>query len=523
LIDYLIIGSGPAGTAAAYALRNTNCVVADPGFRPERESSLRGDLFELRRSREDLFEDLIGANFEALHNIHNPPMSLKLKAPGMRFIVRGQEELSPVEPGTFETTMSFAQGGLANAWGAGVYRFSEADLACFPIGLADLNPWYNEAAELMGIAGAHDDLAPWFGKLDEKLLPPVRLSSFFGEMLSAYEKRREFANSRGIYLGRSRLAVLTQPYRGRPEYAYQNLDFFRAWDRAVYNPAFTLEELVSANAVRYERGCLAISWKEHDSCIEVTAKRLSSGTIETFRTRHLIVAAGALNTARLALASAGGTARRLPVMDNPMSCIPLVRLARIGRARDPYDSAIGQLNMIYAGPGAAETLQGTLYGTAGPLRSDVALQFPLSLRANLACARYLTPAVGFLMLFYPDSPSNANYLQLKDSGMLRIVHQQPERGRVERELIRVFRKLGYLSSLRICQFPRMGAGLHYAGCLPMKANPGPFETGPDGRLYGTRRVFVVDGAVFPRLPAKNLTFTIMANAMRVANSLRARE
>jgi choline dehydrogenase-like flavoprotein len=60
---------------------------------------------------------------------------------------------------------------------------------------------------------------------------------------------------------------------------------------------------------------------------------------------------------------------------------------------------------------------------------------------------------------------------------------------------------------------------HLAGTLPMRERPGPLESGPDGRLAGTRRVFVADPAAFPTLPAQNLTFTAMANAMRVADGL----
>ena len=41
-----------------------------------------------------------------------------------------------------------------------------------------------------------------------------------------------------------------------------------------------------------------------------------------------------------------------------------------------------------------------------------------------------------------------------------------------------------------------------------------------GRLEGTSRVYVTDGSAFPRLPAKNLTYTIMANALRVADGIR---
>jgi choline dehydrogenase-like flavoprotein len=53
----------------------------------------------------------------------------------------------------------------------------------------------------------------------------------------------------------------------------------------------------------------------------------------------------------------------------------------------------------------------------------------------------------------------------------------------------------------------------------MRQTPGEYETHPDGRLQGTRNVHIVDGACFSALPSKNLTFTIMANAMRIARGL----
>jgi choline dehydrogenase-like flavoprotein len=39
---------------------------------------------------------------------------------------------------------------------------------------------------------------------------------------------------------------------------------------------------------------------------------------------------------------------------------------------------------------------------------------------------------------------------------------------------------------------------------------------------GIDNLFVVDGSVFPRLPAKPMTFTVMANAGRVGAEIAAR-
>jgi len=49
-------------------------------------------------------------------------------------------------------------------------------------------------------------------------------------------------------------------------------------------------------------------------------------------------------------------------------------------------------------------------------------------------------------------------------------------------------------------------------CETMKG----FATDPTGRLQRTRMVFAIDASTFPLLPAKNLSLTIMANAMRIA-------
>ena len=51
----------------------------------------------------------------------------------------------------------------------------------------------------------------------------------------------------------------------------------------------------------------------------------------------------------------------------------------------------------------------------------------------------------------------------------------------------------------------------------MTRDPGVLQTDRDGRLHGTRRVHVVDGAALTSLPAQNSTYTIMANAHRIGS------
>jgi len=522
--DAIVVGAGPAGVMAARSLAGKRVLILDVGRQPDSLPDLAGDLYSLRQSQPDLFDLLIGKDFDSLHNLHNEPLSLKLKAPLMRYIVDDARSLAPVRSQNFNATMSFAAGGLANAWGAGVYRFTARDLEGFPVGKPELEPFYDELTEHMGVSGANDDLTPSFGN-DPALQPPIELSRFASDLQTGYQRKRALFARLGVSIGRTRLAVLTRPHRGRPPYNYGNFEFFRPHDPSVYNPVYTLRELIRAGHVRYEPQHLVLRFAQSADDVTVTTRNLQTGAHEVFESRTLILAAGALNSAKLVLESNNDHETRLPLLDNPMTCLPLFRPNRIGQALDTYDSSLGQLILIHEFQGTV--LQGSVYGTAGPLRSDILFELPFSITANLAWLRRTAAATGLLMMFYPADPHPDNYLQLATDGALELrcgqpVTKGPARGVGEKALIPALRKIGFYTAAALCQYPPMGSGIHYAGTLPMREKPGRYELYPDGRLHGSQNIYVVDGACFPRLPAKNLTLTIMANAMRIASRLRHR-
>jgi hypothetical protein len=325
-----------------------------------------------------------------------------------------------------------------------------------------------------------------------------------------------------VTLGRPRLAVLTQPHNGRAAYEYGNLEFFRPHDPAIYTPAYTIDEMIQAGEIDYRGGQLVTHYRETEDGVEVRSRSLTTGAEETHRARHLLLGAGALNTARIVLNSNRDYETRLPALDNAMACIPFFQLSRVGAALATEDTSLAQLNLIAEDDEWGEPLQASLYGTTGPLRSDILFGLPLSFRANLAWTKYLAPATGLLMLFYPGRASATSYVRLRPSTGLEAeleVEFAPEPPHaVERRLIRLLRKMGYVTHAALIQRPGSGAGLHYAGTLPMRATPTRYQTDSSGLLFGTRRVYIVDGACFTRLPSKNLTFTIMANALRIGRA-----
>src|SRR6185437_7247652 len=146
---------------------------------------------------------------------------------------------------------------------------------------------------------------------------------------------------------------------------------------------------------------------------------------------------------------------------------------------------------------------------------DVLFSLPFSARANMSVTKYFAPAMGVAMLFFPAPESAGNYLRLTESGALEIHFDAVPPHPAAAQLQKTLRRLGYLTHSSLIQRPPMGAGLHFAGPLPMSPAPHRYQTDANGLLSETRGVYIIDGANLPRLPAKNLTLTIMANALRI--------
>jgi choline dehydrogenase-like flavoprotein len=519
--EVIIVGSGPAGVSAALELRDRNLLILDVGFRaPALPHELKQNLYDLKKSTEDLSTVLLGEKFESLNNVVSTFLTPKLKGPLLRFVTRDWRQLSPIDSSEFEGLLSFAAGGLSNAWGSGVYRFNDRELKNFPIKAFDLDPFYDRLTSEIGISGCDDDLTPFFGST-QGLLPPIELDRLSSEVLKRYSKRRRLISQAGIYIGKPRVALLTKALGERQAYDYHGLEFFKPNIPAVYNASYTLRELEKQSNITYRSGFLVQRYEETSEGVRVLARNINTNITEEFFARKLVLAAGTISTSKIVLSSYDDNSTRLPLLDNAISFVPFIAPRFIGSSQERRFFAGVQLNVVYDKDEIDAPIQGSFYGPTGILRSDLLLDLPLSIKGNLTAVKYLTPALGVLQLFYPDAPNANNYLKLNSNGALEIRYQKKAFGRIEKHFISTFRKLALFSLSSLCKYPAPGNSYHYAGTLPMKTQPqNRYETSVNGRLFGLKHVFVVDAANFPFLPSKNHTFTIMANSMRIAHQLK---
>ena len=533
--EVLIVGSGPSAVHAAEPLVEAGLAVTmlDVGHEDRRYAPLIPDLpfHDLRRSDPRQHRYLLGDDLEAL-----PLGRVRVGAqltPPRSHVLRDVAALTPLESTSFAASESLALGGLGAAWGAAAIEFDERDLRGLPLAREDLAAHYDAVARSIGLAGARDDLLRYYGDC-ASLLPPLEVDPSVEHLMRRYERRRVRLNRRGFFLGHPRLAVLSRDLGDRRGQSYHDLDFYSDAGRSVWRPAIALERLRTRPGFRYLRPWLVERFDERRDAeaVVVHARDPRDGAAAEFRARHLVLAAGTLGTARIVLRSLGlyGTPR--PLVSNPHAYVPCLSLGSLGREMTRRRHSLTQAGIIFDPPGGEGRLvyaEVHVYGSL--LLFKLARETFLPLRRARGVLRDLLSAIVILVLEHDDEPSPGKTCLLRRGAaggpdVLCVDYRRdPADERRERlaesGLLRAVRALGCIPLGRVDPGP--GASIHYAGTFPMSGDDRPLTVDRAGRLRGTRAVFLADGSVLPRLPAKPPTLTLMANARRVACELLLRE
>ncbi len=209
--------------------------------------------------------------------------------------------------------------------------------------------------------------------------------------------------------------------------------------------------------------------------------------------------------------------------------MPAVNISMLGKTLDERKSSMAQAMMIYDPDGSGEELVSVaLFTYRSLLLMRLIQQSPFNITDNRKIFTWLQPAFVIAGIHHPDDFYDKKQLQLvrhKDSptgDALKInfeIGNEETRKIKEREAVikSALVKLGVIPIKKIN--PGFGASIHYGGTLPFDEKGNAGTSNAEGRLNGTRSVYAVDGSSFKFLPAKGITFSIMANAHRVAQNI----
>jgi choline dehydrogenase-like flavoprotein len=533
-VSVVVVGSGPSGVHFARTLLDKGIpVTMVDGGRPPPDPTLPDAAWhELRERLEDPAAYFLGDEFDGVLLPSDSDEYYGIP-PHRQYIFETPPEWGHDSAG-MSPLFSFARGGLAEAWTGGCYPFNDAELEAFPFGYDEIGPCYDEVARRIGISGTEDDMAQ-FMPVHAHLWPPTEPDESSAKLLDAYARKRTVLHERlGVFMGRSRVAVLTRDRDGRKACSYLGRCLWGCPTASLYTPSWTLAECLASPAFTYRPGlCVTHFRYDEDRRVNaVIAVPLDGDEEVVFPVQRLVLAAGALSTTRIVLESvrrATGEAVRLGgLMDNRQALVPFSHLRMLGRSFEPRSYQYNQICLGIRGESPSEYVHGLVTTLTTALIHPVAQQLPLDLGSATFITRAMRSTLGVVNVNFRDTRRAENEVWIEPQGdgspaklAIRYVPEREEPRRVAAALRTVraaLRRLACVVPPGMAHMRPMGASVHYAGTLPMSTGNRPWTTRPDGSSRDFENLHVVDGATFPFLPAKNLTFTLMANAVRIART-----
>jgi len=484
------------------------------------------DYLSIKQQEARQYEYFIGKNFEGI------PFG-KVKTgehltPPRKFMLRKVQDWMPLLSDTFSPLESLSLGGLGNGWGLGCCMFSDAELKMAGLNTTKMNAAYETVGKRIGISGDKDDTGKYTSGGLSQLMPSIQMDSTGANLYQNYQRKKSGLNKEGFFMGRPSLALLTEDKNNRKAYQYKDLDFYCDQDKSAYRPAFTVEELKQKNNFSYQGGLMVLKFEEGTDSIKIECRSLANNEPVFFECRKLVIAASCLSTARIVLRSYNAYNTRLPIISNPYSYLPSLQPYLLGRDSDRHKIGFAQLSLFYdPGFNNEYVAMSSIYSYRSLMAFHILKETPMSTKTGFEFLQYMMPAFTIAGLFHPEMGGSTKYLELKkDPGQvtgdaLGVNYHltEAENQKVahnEHKFTQALRKLNCFVLKKMN--PGHGSGIHYAGTLPFSDKNEKFKLHSNGKLGESNNIFVADGSGFTYLPAKGLTFSLMANAHIVALS-----
>ncbi len=536
-----IVGSGATGVHFALtALKNgIDVTMLDVGYTGPPAVQPEHSFNHLKCRLEDPVKYFLGEQFES---VVPPDYDKEIYGfpPNKQYVFDVPPGFKEQSSG-FEPLFSFAAGGLAQAWTGGSYPFDENDLKEFPFNYGDIEPYYGEVARRIGVIGTDDDLAGYF-PMHENLLTPIDFDTHSQLLVDNYQKKREkLIKKTGVSLGRSRVAVLSRDMDERTACDYSGRCLWGCPSGSLYVPSITLDQCLSFANFTYisNRWVTRFKYDDNHRITHIIALETGKDKTVEYPVDILVLAAGALSTSKIYLDSLyrhTGNIRKLHgLMDNRQVLVPFINPAMLGKSYNPQSYQYHQLAIGFHYGEDKDYIHGQVTTLKTALMQPVLQTMPLDWKTATFLGRNLHSALGVANINYSDTRRRENYVSVipapgpKDKpSSLEIVYspQTEEKKKIAETLKTVkkfFKSLGTIVPPGQAHIRPMGASVHYSGTLPMSSESKPGTLSPFCKSNDFENLYVIDGAAFPYLPAKNLTFTLMANAVRVAGHIGSRE
>jgi ferredoxin len=433
----------------------------------------------------------------------------------------GQRDGITATNGGNRSVVSPAYGGFSNVWGAQVMPFAASVFDGWPISAAEMEPHYRDVLNEIPFAGEHDDLAEFFPLIGRPVpLPPT--STRTNRLLAAYASRRGRLNKLGITIGKARLAMAAN------DCVRCGLCMTGCPYSLIYSASQTFDRLRRSGRIRYETGLLALRLHEDAGRPWVEAREVATGTLRRFEADRVYIACGGIGTTRLVANSLGLFDSVIEMQESRQFTIPFLSAHPTPDPRTEAQFTLNQFNLTVGFDSRAFDLAQLHFYTYNPVFAD-ALPAPLRTRVAGPARRELLRRLSFGIGYLPSWRSPRLSIRIGSSSPdhdlpgIHVSSAGPAPWRnsmlhaIIGRLLRAAPMLDLYPLLPMLRVAAAGKSYHWGGSFPHTDDHEPMLASDRvGRVGGWQRIHLVDGSVFPTVPATTFTLTVMANANRIA-------
>lgn len=531
----VVIGSGASGVHFALSALSKSCEVTmlDVGYARPPIINPDDKFTELKSKLPDPVQYFLGRDYSSV--VHPGSKGEYYGFPPNKGYIFSRPPSFDLEATGFAPLSSFARGGLAEAWTGGVYPLNEEELKDFPFSYQDMARFYGKVAKRIGISGVNDDMARFY-PVHENLMEPLRLDKHSQKLLTDYESRKTYLNKRlKCYVGRSRVATISADSDERKGCSYCARCLWGCPTGALYTPSSTLDQCRKYPNFTYLSNTYVSHFRlNSQKRIEsVVFETLSDGVSHEIKAEKFVLAAGTLSSSKIFMDSiwrdSGEIIKLSGLMDNRQILIPFINLNLVGAQ---FESEAYQYHQVALGieNGRPEQyIHGQITTLKSALVHPILQNIPLDLRTSIKMFRNVRAALGVINVNLGDSRRENNYLTIKTdqpSGRSKLfINYSPpaDEAKKIKRAVKLVKKclwqLGCVVPPGMMHVRPMGASVHYAGTIPMSIKRLPYTSSQYCQSHDFENLYFVDGTTFPTLPAKNITFALMTNAMRVAEEV----
>lgn len=531
----VVVGSGlsAVGTLKALIRKGIKPVVLDVGRQLDTQNQLLKSSLSQRKPHEWSKSERVSiAGNKSIYSHLTIPRKLVMGSDYF-YSSDGEDTVGTTGFSATSPPYSLALGGFSAGWGASYLPPAECDVGDWPISRSELLEHMKVCTENISCSEPIDDLTPHFPQIKHGTENSLRLSTGQTKLLQTLRSGMRSRPNSPEVVGQARL--MTRAIDDGPNKGCQfcgQCSSGCVYD-CIYKAELDISDMITNSLIDYRPGRKVLTIDETNNEVRIKFLNETNGQVEFEEADLLFLAAGAVNSTRIAMQSKG--MYRYPVS-----------LHRTGGFIQPFVSVRG-----FATSWPDTNTQSTHFlEFKDPNISPHWVHVQISPPNEIVFSQLGVNHSNVRTAWGRGVGSFANRLVVallnmhSDHGPKYIVKLCPEeiegssRFETSQELTPDASEAANLAHSRLKRILRRSrmyslgflrhdsiaaAGYHFGCTFPMRKNPqNPTDTDELGRPFGWNRVHIVDTSVLPSIPATTVGILSMANAHRITSEVLAK-